>query len=270
MFDRKKFHELEAKFGPFTLDAAAAVDGSNAQCKKFCSPANSFLKAECNGETIWMNPPFDRIDEFLGHYRAQKNKHTSIAGVLVWPRWEDAHWSSKTLGWTEVCTFRKGTLLFTAPPEKGQLGGRRHLGPTQWPVVVFYDAPQPSVQPPSGSDSRVEECTPSSSEIPEDTTTEFGGVNNAQPTSTCQSSPDQRRKLLITKGRIGKKSVTVLFDSGAAMDLLDATVAKQLGIQQQRGDPVEISMAGGQVQDASHVCTAERGWKSGASSAASV
>ena len=148
MFDRQKFHELETKYGPFTLDAAAADDGSNAQCKNFCSPAKSFMNTDCKGQTIWMNPPFDRIDEFLGHYRTEKNKDPSIAGMFILPKWEDAHWWSKVTGWSEVCTYEKGTDIFTAPAEKGQLGGRRHLGPIRWPVVVLWDAPQTALPAP--------------------------------------------------------------------------------------------------------------------------
>ena len=224
--------------------------------KTFCSPRDSFLSKDCKGETIWMNPPFDRIDEFLGHYRAQKVKDTSIAGVFVLPQWKDSHWWSKTSGWLEVCTYRKGTDLFTAPADKGQPGGRRLLGPTPWPIVIFYDAPQSSVHHPVGPDSRLEECTPEDDANPEDTTIEIGHVGDDTGNSACRSK-DLGRRLLIAKGRINKTTVTMLFDSGAGKDLMDQELATKLGLPLREANTIQLRMAGGQVQTASSTAQVE-------------
>ena len=52
MFDRKRFHELDEEFGPFTMDSAANPSGDNAQCKQFCSSEKSFMDHDCTGQTI--------------------------------------------------------------------------------------------------------------------------------------------------------------------------------------------------------------------------
>ena len=40
----------------------------------------------------------------------------------------------------------KGEQLFTAPPEEGS-AERRTLGPSPWPVCIFWDPPRVDVQP---------------------------------------------------------------------------------------------------------------------------
>ena len=129
MFDRKRYHDLNLEYGPFTLDAAANANGDNAQCKQYCSKARSFLDQDCKGQTIWMNPPFDRIEEFLGHYLKQKEADPSIAGMFVLPQWESATWWSKVRDWARVKRYQQGSDLFTAPAV-GKTGERRRLGPT--------------------------------------------------------------------------------------------------------------------------------------------
>ena len=47
-------------------------------CKRFCSTAISFLSKECSGETILSNPPYQRVEELLDHYKkleAKGSKH---------------------------------------------------------------------------------------------------------------------------------------------------------------------------------------------------
>ena len=115
MFARSKFHELNAEFGPFTMDAAAHHSGNNAQCKRFCSKKNTFLGTNCKGQTVWCNPPFEHVEQFVRHYQQQKAADASTAGMFVLPQWENSSWWRLVKDWARVRTYPKGTELFTAP-----------------------------------------------------------------------------------------------------------------------------------------------------------
>lgn len=52
------FAELEAEFGPFTLDACANAE--NAKVERFYSMADDGLAHSWAGERVWMNPPYGR------------------------------------------------------------------------------------------------------------------------------------------------------------------------------------------------------------------
>ena len=93
MFSRERFHQLKKEHGPFTLDAAASADGSNAQCRDFCSAGDhSFLKRELRGETLFPNFPYGRAGEFLQQYVEQKANDPSNGGMFVLPQWKKAAW----------------------------------------------------------------------------------------------------------------------------------------------------------------------------------
>ena len=66
-FDPAEFQRLNETYGPFTLDAAANPDGSNAQLDNYCSKDRSFLKEDLSGHTVWANFPFQRLWTFLKH-----------------------------------------------------------------------------------------------------------------------------------------------------------------------------------------------------------
>ena len=52
----------------FTLDACANNFGDNVLCLRYCSPEDSFLSRDLQGEFAWLNPPFKRANEFLEAY----------------------------------------------------------------------------------------------------------------------------------------------------------------------------------------------------------
>lgn len=147
MFSRERFHQLKKEHGLFTLDAAASADGSNAQCRDFCSAGDhSFLKRELRGETIWANFPYGQAGEFLQHYVEQKANDPSNGGMFVLPQWKGAAWWPIVEKMELVKTYVAGEQLFTAPVEK-KGGARRQLGPTSWPVCIFWDPPTEDARP---------------------------------------------------------------------------------------------------------------------------
>ena len=158
MYSRALFLELDQQHGPFTLDAAASADGNNAQCKAFCSAGDSFLEKRLDGETVWANFPYGRLEDFLTHYEAEKARDPRNSGMFVVPKWRSAKWWSKVEHMQLVREHPQGEFIFTAPPQ-GRSKERRVLGPTPWPVCVFWDPPAAELEPPKVSlddDPRVE------------------------------------------------------------------------------------------------------------------
>lgn len=139
------FQQLQSQLGvQFTLDAAANSDGSNAQCPQFCSPTQSFLKHDCGGQTVWLNPPFRQIGRFLKHYFVCKARapHRTSAAVVV-PKWLTADWQPLLQGMTLVREFPAGSVLFSAPTEGGE---RKALPGVPWPVQVWFDYVRPPLR----------------------------------------------------------------------------------------------------------------------------
>jgi len=119
-----------------TLDGASNDKGTNAQCDRYCSPSKSFLETQVDGETIWLNPPFNQIDEFLDHYMVCKRRAPDTSTCLVLPDWQ-APWRAKVSHMKVVKKFPAGSYLFDQPVN----GVRKRMGPTPWGVSVYYDPP---------------------------------------------------------------------------------------------------------------------------------
>ena len=88
MLNRHEFTKLEAKWGPFTLDAFATL--LNRQLPRYCSwrpdPESTFVDAlqqDYRRETAWANPPFNLIGRFLSLLKRQRA--TAVVTVPVWP-----------------------------------------------------------------------------------------------------------------------------------------------------------------------------------------
>jgi hypothetical protein len=141
MFDPRERTSFEAYYGPFTVDACADPEGHNAQAPKFYHSQNSFLKANVEGENVWLNAPFRRAGHFLKHYLECKERAPAqTCAVIILPRWENKPWWRLTEGFRVLRVYPAGTHLFTAPTHPGAVI-REDLGPTKWEVVVFWDPP---------------------------------------------------------------------------------------------------------------------------------
>ena len=126
----------------FTLDGAADEDGNNAFLPTYCTRTKDFRKTKLAGHNVWLNAPFACLKSFIQHYlqeRQQAPEQTSC--MIVVPCWERASWWPLLEDWELVDEFDVGTQLFTAPPLRGQKN-RRVLGPTRWPVRIYWAALQ--------------------------------------------------------------------------------------------------------------------------------
>jgi hypothetical protein len=84
---RDEFLKLQTWSGAnFTLDACAADDGHNALCDNFCSPSRSFLDADLQNNHVWLNAPFDILQECVCHYWQQKQLYPDkLSACIVVP-----------------------------------------------------------------------------------------------------------------------------------------------------------------------------------------
>jgi transposase InsO family protein len=145
MLKTELFQELSDSHGPFDLDAAAAIDGSNAQLPEYCSKADSFLMRDVAGLNVYCNPPFRRAKQFLDHYlRCKSSDPAGTSAVFILPHQPDADWWPllQSSGMEIVKVWPKDTRLFTMP---GKLvpSERRELRPCHFEVIAVYDPPQP-------------------------------------------------------------------------------------------------------------------------------
>ena len=140
--DPKLFKAIAMDTQPFTLDACCNPDGSNKLCDTYCSEENSFLKFNCAGHHVWINPPYSksRILQFLQHYMAVKNKspHNTSACIAI-PSWAIAKVERFLTPMTLVRVFPAKRAIWYVPCSDGT---RKLFVPGfKWPTYVYYDPP---------------------------------------------------------------------------------------------------------------------------------
>jgi len=145
MVHPQKFLEVQSQIArPFTMDAFARSDGSNALCQHFCSPNRSFFQADLTGQMLWIHAPYDMVDAAFDHYF--KHKSTSTGAVFVVPkakRIAPAQWVQYTKGMTLLHEIPRHTKFFCGP-----MGDCNKLQVSPIDVQLWYDAP--GVLPESG------------------------------------------------------------------------------------------------------------------------
>jgi len=137
--------EIEQEIGQsFTLDAFSLPDGSNAQCPKYCSLDQPFQQYNCQGHTVWMNPPFipKLVQQALLHYKAQKRlaPHTTSACLLI-PAFAKHRLDNLLKKWKLLKVLPKNKPVMLVP---NQDGTRSLLAPgLPFDMAVYYDPPTP-------------------------------------------------------------------------------------------------------------------------------
>jgi hypothetical protein len=208
MFDRAEFSKIQRMIGlKFTLDACCNPDGNNALVQEcFKSAQDSFLDYDCTGHTVWLNPPYGDIAPFLRHYSECKAKapHKTSA-VVVLPKWKGSY-QQYLKGMHIIKEYPKGSKLFTGPSKDGS-GTREQLGPTPWPVQVFYDPP---VAVPVSCLSDLQVLQDEQMEQPEYQQSELDCVH--------------------LEANVAGASARTLVDSGASQSILSTSYCKARGI----------------------------------------
>lgn len=110
------FQSLSAEFGPFTLDACATPD--NAKCAKFFTKEQDGLAQDWRGETVWMNPPYDRVADWMR--KAWKESMSGSRVVCLVRASTGSRWWHDYAMKARKIRFLKGRLSFRSGDRKGR------------------------------------------------------------------------------------------------------------------------------------------------------
>jgi hypothetical protein len=94
MMNRGYFPKYSQTYGPFDLDGASDNDGLYSQvAEDFCCPARPLHERDLQKYwRIWLNAPFNELEDFLGHYLRIKLLHPHLRAVIVVPKWRAKPW----------------------------------------------------------------------------------------------------------------------------------------------------------------------------------
>ena len=181
----------------FTLDAAADPAGSNAHCPRFCSSSNSFLKHDCSGQYVWINPPFRQTAAFLKHYlRCKAKAPSNTCAAIVVPAWETAAWRPLLTGMSRVRVYPAGTVLFSQPAGNGS---RSVMPGVPWPVEVWFDPVRPPLR--------------------------------MQPKGVVAASGDEPRLMSSFRAKVAGADAWLMLDSGATVSFASRALVERLGMR---------------------------------------
>jgi Retroviral aspartyl protease/DNA N-6-adenine-methyltransferase (Dam) len=239
-FSPFEFASLNQEYGPVTLECCVDDLGHNALTGNFVRKSDNFLKTDCSGKMVWLNPPFQTAGKFLEHYLECKSRAVETTGALiVLPYWPRKSWWHLTQGFKQVRKYGTGFHLFSVPSQNAC--GRQVVGPLKWPVCVFYDPPL-SRQSSSASkactsltglqDASTDLVKLALGKLVAEVATLVNvdqlplGAGNFVLTDArlCQLSSTKASQLIILEGYIAGHTIRVLVDSGAQISI----VSKQL------------------------------------------
>jgi phage N-6-adenine-methyltransferase len=118
------FKKLDADYN-FTLDPCATAQ--NAKCKNFYTMEDNGLEKDWEGETVFVNPPYGKIKDWVLKCHKESLKPATTIVMLI-PSRTDTRW------WHQYCMtahqifFVKGRLKFE---------GGEHAAPFPSAVIVF-------------------------------------------------------------------------------------------------------------------------------------
>jgi phage N-6-adenine-methyltransferase len=125
---RDLFDRLDARYGPFTLDAAAQP--GNALCERYFMLADDALTQEWAGR-VWLNPPYGAgLDVWMRKALVSSRTTAELVSCLVPVRADTGWFHDVVLPHAEV-EFLRGRVRF---------GGAATAAPFASMVVLFRDA----------------------------------------------------------------------------------------------------------------------------------
>ena len=121
MMNREYFLKYSQTYGPFDLDGASDNDGLNSQvAEDFCCPARPFQERDLQKyRRIWLNAPFNELEDFLGHYLRSKLLHPHLRAVIVVPKWRGKPWFKLLRNFRLVDEIAATQHVFTCPTNDG-------------------------------------------------------------------------------------------------------------------------------------------------------
>lgn len=116
------YDALNKEFG-FTLDPCS--DGTNAKCPKFYTPRENGLLRDWGTETVFMNPPYSEVDEWMRKAYGAALEGATV--VCLIPARTDTQWWHAYVMKAEI-RFIRGRLKF---------GDAENSAPFPSAIVVF-------------------------------------------------------------------------------------------------------------------------------------
>lgn len=141
---KEVFKSIEERWGPFTLDVAAAPH--NAKCDRFFSEGEDGLDRSWAGERVWCNPPYSDLRAWVEKAWAEHLDAEIIAMLLPANRTEQRWWQDLVEphrdrpGSPLRVEFLRGRLRFILP-------GHDRVKPNQRPpfgccLLIFRQPPR--------------------------------------------------------------------------------------------------------------------------------
>lgn len=138
------FRAIDQEFR-FTLDAAASE--SNRKCERYLTVEEDALKAAIADETVWVNPPYGNLKEWITKFAEWSLRGSTVVALL--PANTDTEWFRSAWFWAHEIRFLVGRVNFVGS-RNGNTGGSM--------VVVWR--PQPLFLVPGGIEESASEFTP--------------------------------------------------------------------------------------------------------------
>lgn len=125
------FDALDREFG-FTLDPCS--DGKNAKCQKFYTPNENGLLRDWGTETVFMNPPYSEVDEWMRKAYGASQEGATV--VCLVPARTDSNWWHDYAMKGEI-RFIRGRLRFGE--DERRFGGS---GSAPFPSAILVFRPR--------------------------------------------------------------------------------------------------------------------------------
>jgi hypothetical protein len=141
MMNKEYFLKYSRTYETFDLDGASDNDGLNSQvAEDFCCPARPFQERDLQKcRRIWLNAPFNELEDFLGHYLRRKLLHAHMRAVIVVPKWRAKSLFKLLRNFRLVAELAATKHVFTCPTNDRIEGRRQDVGPARWTTQVYVD-----------------------------------------------------------------------------------------------------------------------------------
>ncbi len=120
------FFLLNREFN-FTLDPCASLE--NRKCEKFYSIEEDGLKQDWSGETVFVNPPFSHISEWVKKCFLESQKPRTKVVMILPSRTDTRYWHDYIMKAKEI-RFCKGRVNFL-------LNGKKPKNSSTFPLAVI-------------------------------------------------------------------------------------------------------------------------------------
>jgi len=109
LFNLLNNYMIDHGYDTFTLDAAASHE--NHLCEKYYTKEIDGLKQDWKGETVFVNPPYSNINEWVKKCYKEGQKHNTFVALLIPSRTDTKYWHEYCMK-AERILFCKGRVNF--------------------------------------------------------------------------------------------------------------------------------------------------------------